>query len=153
MIEEVVTTGTPGGASIRKLDASFSITTLNDDEIARVSPVSTADLMKTIPGLWVESSGGVSGANIDVRGFPDGSDASFVTVSMNGMPVYPAPPLSFMENSSLFRVDETIGGAYVEMDLGNGCSFTDRFALTTDTLGYVPDSRAPPKRRVNENLI
>ncbi|MCX2832622.1 TonB-dependent receptor [Microbulbifer thermotolerans] len=108
VIEEVVTTGTPGGASIRKLDASFSITTLNDDEIAKVSPTSTADLMKSIPGLWVESSGGVSGANIDVRGFPGGSDAPFVTVSLNGLPVYPAPTLSFLENSSLFRIDETI---------------------------------------------
>jgi len=108
VMEEVVTTGTPGGASIRKLDASFSITTLSDDEISKVSPASTADLMKSIPGLWVESSGGVSGANIDVRGFPGGSDAPFVTVSLNGLPVYPAPTLSFLENSSLFRVDETI---------------------------------------------
>lgn len=108
VVEEVITTGTPGGASIRKLDASFSITTMSDEDIARASPASTADLMKTIPGLWVESSGGVSGANIDVRGFPGGSDAPFVTVSMNGLPVYPAATLSFMENSSLFRVDETI---------------------------------------------
>ena len=36
VMEEVVTTGTPGGASIRKLDASFSITTLSDDEIALI---------------------------------------------------------------------------------------------------------------------
>ncbi|WP_444922517.1 TonB-dependent receptor [Microbulbifer sp. CnH-101-G] len=108
VMEEVITTGTPGGAGIRKLDASFSITTLSDDEIGKASPSSTADLLKSIPGLWVESSGGVSGANIDVRGFPGGSDAPFVTVSMNGLPLYPAPTLSFMENSSLFRVDETI---------------------------------------------
>ncbi|WP_444924784.1 TonB-dependent receptor [Microbulbifer sp. DLAB2-AF] len=108
VIEEVITTGTPGGAGIKKLDASFSITTLSDDEIGKASPSSTADLLKSIPGLWVESSGGVSGANIDVRGFPGGSDAPFVTVSMNGLPLYPAPTLSFMENSSLFRVDETI---------------------------------------------
>jgi len=108
LIEEVITTGTPGGAGMRKLDASFSITTLSDDDIGKASPSSTADLLKSIPGLWVESSGGVSGANIDVRGFPGGSDAPFVTVSMNGLPLYPAPTLSFMENSSLFRVDETI---------------------------------------------
>ncbi|WP_226649218.1 TonB-dependent receptor [Microbulbifer variabilis] len=108
VIEEVITTGTPGGAGIKKLDASFSITTLSDDEIGKASPSSTADLLKSIPGLWVESSGGVSGANIDVRGFPGGSDAPFVTVSMNGLPLYPAPTLSFLENSSLFRVDETI---------------------------------------------
>ncbi|WP_445356133.1 TonB-dependent receptor [Microbulbifer sp. EKSA008] len=108
VMEEVITTGTPGGAGMRKLDASFSITTLSDDEISKASPSSTADLLKSVPGLWVESSGGVSGANIDVRGFPGGSDAPFVTVSMNGLPLYPAPTLSFLENSSLFRVDETI---------------------------------------------
>ncbi|MFA0790850.1 TonB-dependent receptor [Microbulbifer echini] len=108
MIEEVITTGTPGGTGVRKLEASFSVTTLGDDEIGKASPSSTADLLKSIPGLWVESSGGVSGANIDVRGFPGGSDAPFVTVSMNGLPLYPAPTLSFLENSSLFRVDDTI---------------------------------------------
>lgn len=107
-IEEMIVTGTPGGASLRKFDASFAISTVSEEEIAQVAPASTADLLKTIPGVWVESSGGVSGANIFVRGFPSGGDADFVTVAINGLPVYPAPTLSFMENSTLFRIDETI---------------------------------------------
>lgn len=108
IVEEVIVTGTPGGAEMKRFDASFAISTISDEEIKQVSPASTADLLKTIPGVWVESSGGVSGANIFVRGFPSGGDADFVTVSVNGLPVYPAPTLSFMENSTLFRVDETI---------------------------------------------
>ncbi|MFC6979950.1 hypothetical protein [Microbulbifer taiwanensis] len=38
--------------------------------------------------------------------------------------------------------DGSIGGAYVELDLGDGWSLTDRFALTSgnaDTLGFVPN--------------
>lgn len=107
-VEEVIVTGTPGGASVKKFDASFAISTVDDEEIKQVSPASTADLLKTIPGVWVESSGGVSGANIFVRGLPSGGDADFVTVAINGSAIYPAPTLSFMENSTLFRVDETI---------------------------------------------
>lgn len=107
-IEEMIVTGTPGGASLRKFDASFAISTVSEEEITQVAPASTADLLKTIPGVWVESSGGISGANIFVRGFPSGGDADFVTVAINGLPVYPAPTLSFMENSTPFRIDETI---------------------------------------------
>lgn len=107
-IEELIVTGTPGGASVKRFDASFAISTVDDAEIKQVSPASTADLLKTIPGVWVESSGGVSGANIFVRGLPSGGDADFVTVAINGLAIFPAPTLSFMENSTLFRVDETI---------------------------------------------
>ena len=107
-VEELIVTGTPGGASVRRFDASFAISTVSDEEIQQVAPASTADLLKTIPGVWVESSGGVSGANIFVRGLPSGGDADFVTVAINGLALYPAPTLSFMENSTLFRVDETI---------------------------------------------
>lgn len=107
-IEEVVVTGTPGGTEIRKLDASFAITTISAESMKLKSPNSTADLLKSVPGVWVESSGGIAGANIFVRGFPSGGDAPFVTVGLNGMPVFPPPTLSFLENSTLFRIDETI---------------------------------------------
>lgn len=107
-IDEVIVTGTANGEAIRKLDASFAISTVSDADIAQVAPSSTADLLKTVPGVWVESSGGVAGANVFVRGFPSGGDADFLTLSINGLPVYPAPSLSFLENTTLFRIDETI---------------------------------------------
>jgi iron complex outermembrane recepter protein len=106
--EVIIVSGTPGGLGIRKIDASFAVTNLDASDIEKLAPKSTADLFKAIPGVWVESSGGESGANVFVRGFPGGGDAPFLTISMQGSPIYPAPTLSFLENSQLFRVDETI---------------------------------------------
>ena len=108
VIEEIITIGTPGGAGIPKRDVSFAVTVLDGGEIERFAPKSTADLLKAIPGVWVESSGGVSGANIDVRGLPGGSDAPFVTMTLNGVPLFGTEMLSFFEQSTIFRVDETI---------------------------------------------
>lgn len=107
-IEEIITTGTPGGGEMRKLDASFSITTADAGDIQKFAPKSTADLLKIVPGVWTESSGGVSGANVFVRGFPGGGDAPFLTIQLNGSPVFPPPTLSFLENTTLFRIDETV---------------------------------------------
>ncbi len=107
-IEEVIVTGTAGGAELRKFDASFAITTTSADEISMYQPESTADLLKLVPGVWSESSGGVSGANVMVRGFPGGGDAPFLTLQVNGSPIYPPPTLSFLENTTLFRLDETV---------------------------------------------
>lgn len=107
-IEEIIVTGTAGGAELRKFDASFAITTASADEISMYQPESTADLLKLVPGVWAESSGGVSGANVMVRGFPGGGDAPFLTVQVNGSPIYPPPTLSFLENTTLFRLDETV---------------------------------------------
>ncbi len=110
VIEEIITVGTPGGSGVERQQASFAITTIDPEEIAKFSPKSTADLFKSIPGVWAESSGGVAGANIDVRGLPGGSDAPFVTLAINGSPIYGTEMLSFFEQSSIFRVDETISG-------------------------------------------
>ncbi|MGH8193976.1 MAG: TonB-dependent receptor [Woeseiaceae bacterium] len=107
-VEEIVVTGTAGGAEILKFDASFAITTMSDEDITKYSPQSTADLLKLVPGVWSESSGGVAGANVMVRGFPGGGDAPYLTVQVNGAPIYPPPSLAFMENTTLFRIDETV---------------------------------------------
>ncbi|HEX2138270.1 MAG TPA: TonB-dependent receptor plug domain-containing protein, partial [Woeseiaceae bacterium] len=107
-VEQIIVTGTPGGSEMLKLDASFAITTIDDEQIDRFSPTSTADLLKMVPGVWAESSGGVAGANVFVRGFPGSGDAPFLTVQLNGSPIFPPPTLSFLENTSIFRIDETI---------------------------------------------
>lgn len=107
-LERIVVTGTPSGTPVRKVDTSFAITNMSEDDIKRLAPKSTADIFKAVPGVWAESSGGVSGANIFVRGFPGGGDAPFVTVQLQGVPIFTPPTLSFLENSTLFRMDETI---------------------------------------------
>src|SRR6202165_1458924 len=123
-LDEIVVTGTAEAKGIRKLDASFSITTASLEEIRDVNPSSSADLLKIVPGIWAESSGGESGANIELSGFPGGGDAPYVTYQLNGSPVFPVPTLSFMENSSLFRLDESIERAEV-LQGGPGVVFSN----------------------------
>lgn len=108
LLEEIIVTGVARSEGLKKLDASFSITTADAQQIAEQQPASTADLLKIVPGVWVESSSGTSGANIDVRGFPGGGDAPFITVQLDGSAIFPPPTLSFLENSTLFRLDDTV---------------------------------------------
>jgi iron complex outermembrane receptor protein len=105
--EEIIVTGTAGGG-INRQDAAFAITSINADAINRAAPNSTADLFKVIPGVSAESSGGQNGANIFVRGYPSGGDAEFVTLTVQGVPFFSPPTLSFLENTQLIRIDETI---------------------------------------------
>ena len=68
-IQTVVVTGTAAASGVRKLDASYSITTANEEQLKSAAPSSTADLLKIVPGIFAEATGGVAGANIAVRGF------------------------------------------------------------------------------------
>ena len=105
---DIVVTGTADRAGIRKLDASYSISSATAEQIREVQPTSTADLLKIVPGVWVESSGGVTGANVFIRGFPSTGDAPFLTVEMEGSPIIAPSSLSFLEDSSIFRIDDTV---------------------------------------------
>ena len=105
--EDIIVVGTAGGGT-RRQDAAFAVTTLSNDAIERAAPNSTADLLRTVPGVMAESSGGQNGANIFVRGYPSGGDAQFVTFQLGGVPIFPPSTLSFLENSQLIRLDETV---------------------------------------------
>src|SRR2546429_1877508 len=73
------------------------------------NPASTAEIYKLSPGVWPEASGGQTGVNIDVAGFPlGGGDSPYFTTMVQGTPVYGSPNLSFMDNSSMFRMDDTV---------------------------------------------
>ncbi|MGP9802769.1 TonB-dependent receptor [Rheinheimera sp. NSM] len=107
-IEQIVVTGKASGMSGFKVDTSYAITNVSAENIGRLAPKSTAELFTVVPGVWAESSGGIAGANVFVRGFPSTGDAPFLTIQLNGAPIFPPPTLSFLENSSIFRLDETV---------------------------------------------
>ena len=124
-LDEVVVTGTPTSSGVKKLDASFEITTASLEEIKDAQPSSAADLLKIVPGVWAESSGGEAGANIELAGFPGGGDAPYVTYQINGSPIFPhSGNISFMDNSSLFRIDESVERAEV-LQGGPGVVFSN----------------------------
>ncbi|HEY7642224.1 MAG TPA: hypothetical protein VH814_21000, partial [Steroidobacteraceae bacterium] len=107
-LETVVVTGSAISSGVKKLEASYNIVTANEDEIRNANPKSTADLLKISPGLWPESTGGQTGANIEIAGFPGGGDAPYFTTQLMSSPLYGMPTLSFFETTSIFRLDDTI---------------------------------------------
>jgi outer membrane receptor protein involved in Fe transport len=107
-LEQVVVTGNAATGGLKKIDTSYTVTTATAEQIKMANPKSTADLLKIAPGLWPESTGGQTGANIEIAGFPGGGDAPFNTVQMMGSPVYGMPTLSFFEQTSIFRLDDTV---------------------------------------------
>lgn len=105
-LQEVVVTAT--ATRITKLNASYNIVTADRNLIKQSNPLSSADVLKLAPGIWPEASGGQTGANIEVAGLPSGGDSPFFTNMIEGLPLYGMPNLSFMDSSSLFRLDDTI---------------------------------------------
>lgn len=106
-LDEIVVTAT--AQAVKKLDASYNIVSLSLDEIKMANPASAAEIFKLSPGVWPEASGGQTGVNIDVAGFPNGGgDSPFFSVMLQGSPVYGAAYLSFLDSSSLVRFDDTV---------------------------------------------
>jgi outer membrane receptor protein involved in Fe transport len=106
-LQEVVVTATAAG--VKKLDASYNIVSLSQNDIAMANPQAASDIYKMSPGVWPENSGGQTGVNIDVAGFPNGGgDSPYFTTMIQGSPVYGSPFLSFMDNSSFVRMDDTV---------------------------------------------
>ncbi len=106
-LETIVVTGSASGG-VKKLEASYNIVTADAEEIRQANPKSTADLLKISPGMWPETTGGQTGANIEIAGFPGGGDAPYFSTLLMGSPLYGMPTLSFFETTSIFRLDDTV---------------------------------------------
>lgn len=104
--DTIIVTGRVGSGDLRKSEASYAITTLSDDRLRLEAPLSVADIFKSVPGFWVESSGGEASNNIRVRGIPrDGYSA--IGLFEDGLPVQHDPGLGFLNADQSFRFDET----------------------------------------------
>ncbi|HVE81941.1 MAG TPA: TonB-dependent receptor, partial [Myxococcales bacterium] len=102
--EVVVTAQVPD----RKIKSSSAITVLDQQEIQARAPQSTADVMRTVPGFYVESSGGEVGGNLFVRGLPADGSFRYVAIMEDGMPVYDSTELFFVNSDIFVRLDHNI---------------------------------------------
>lgn len=103
--DTVVVTGTATRRS--KVKASYSITTIDEESLRMQAPTSVTEAMKSVPGFWVESSGGEASGNIRARGIPVDGYGS-VTLLEDGIPVQHDPSLGYLNADQSFRIDETI---------------------------------------------
>jgi len=107
-LTEIVVTGAPTARGMLKQEASYAITTISEQAMRDVQANNAADLTRLVPGMWAETTGGVSGPNVDVRGFPTTGDTPWVTVQLDGLSIYPISTLSWMDNFTPFRYDDTV---------------------------------------------
>jgi len=141
-LEEVIVTGVAGGAALKQ-DATFSINTLNSEEIARLAPISTADLLQNIPGIFAEgSSAGEASNNITVRGLPVTGGYRYAPQLIDGLPWFEEPEVQFMNNDTAARGDlmtervEVVKGGVSGVLYSNGLGATVNHITRTGTQDF-----------------
>ncbi len=89
-----------------KKNATFSINTLSAEDIQRLAPMSTADLLGNLPGIYAEgSTAGEASNNITVRGLPVVGGFRFAPQLIDGLPAYEEPEAPFLNNDVFVRDD------------------------------------------------
>jgi outer membrane receptor protein involved in Fe transport len=103
-LEQVVVTGTATRTS--KMKQSLSVSTLDSTQLERTGATSAAELLRAIPGVRSESSGGEGNANITVRGVPLSAGGSrYVQMQEDGLPVLMFGDIAFGTADQFLRSD------------------------------------------------
>ena len=106
-LDEIIVTGRAGVEQRTKVQTSYSVTNIDQERLRLQGPTSVTESLKSVPGFWVEASGGEASGNIRARGIPmDGF--SSITLLEDGIPVQNDPALGYLNADQAFRLDETI---------------------------------------------
>ena len=115
----IIVTAVARGQNV--LDSSVSVSSLNSDTIVDLAPRSSAELIRQIPGIRSESSGGDGNANIAVRGLPVASGgAKFLQLQEDGLPILEFGDITFGNADIFLRADYNV--ARVEAVRGGSAS-------------------------------
>jgi outer membrane receptor protein involved in Fe transport len=107
-LSEVVVTGVVNPAS--KLASSVSISSLDIGEMEKLTPRTTAEIFRTIPGVRSEASAGEGNTNITVRGVPISAGGSkYLQLQEDGLPVLQFGDIAFATADIFLRADRTVG--------------------------------------------
>lgn len=106
-LNEVVVTARAGASMRNKLATSYSVTNIGYNALSLQAPTSVTETLKSVPGFWVESSGGEAGGNVRARGVPVDGYGS-IQLLEDGVPVQHDPALGYLNADQAFRFDETI---------------------------------------------
>ena len=103
-LDRVVVTGTAVARS--KMEQSVSVSTIDGESIIRSGAQSAAEVLRSVPGLRSESSGGEGNANITARGVPISAGGSrYVSIHEDGLPVLLIGDAAFATPDMFTRVD------------------------------------------------
>jgi len=103
-LQEIVVTASAN--RVTKMDASISVSTLDTAQLQALQPTSAADVLRDIPGIRAEASGGEGNANVAVRGLPIASGgAKYVQFQEDGLPVLEYGDIAFATPDTFMRID------------------------------------------------
>jgi outer membrane receptor protein involved in Fe transport len=106
-LDAVVVTGT--STKLSKMKQSVSVSSLDSEQIEKTGATSAAELLRSVPGLRAESSGGEGNANITVRGVPiSAGGARYVQLQEDGLPVLLFGDIAFGTADQFLRADYNI---------------------------------------------
>jgi catecholate siderophore receptor len=106
-LNEVIVTGRAGALNRTKLQTSYSVTSIGYNALSLQGPTSVTETLKSVPGFWVEASGGEASGNVRARGVPVDGFGS-IQLLEDGIPVQHDPALGYLNGDQAFRFDETI---------------------------------------------
>jgi outer membrane receptor protein involved in Fe transport len=107
-LPDIVVTGRAIEAPLDQTELSYAVTQIDAGMLARKGPLSTADLIKQVPGFWVEATGGEASNNVRSRGIPTDGYSS-VALLEDGLPVQYDGGLGYLNTDQIYRVDPTVG--------------------------------------------
>ncbi len=103
-LDAVVVTGTSTAKS--KMRSSVAISSIESDSVGAVTAASSTDLLRGVPGIRAEASGGESNANVAVRGIPvSAGGARYIQFQEDGLPVLQFGDIAFATPDTWMRAD------------------------------------------------
>jgi len=85
-LKVTVTTGATG-KNISILKSSVAVSVITEEKISRNAPFGLADALKSVPGFYVQESGGQTSNSIGIRGLPASQHFEFISVHEDGLAV------------------------------------------------------------------
>ncbi len=121
-LDQVIVTSS--GSQKRKIESSVAVSTVSAKQLGQRPPMNSTDMLKAIPGLSPESSGGDGPGSVRVRGLPGGGYV-FMGVMEDGLPVLPTGFSTIPSADQYYKIDltiknvEAIRGGHAAMVLAN----------------------------------
>lgn len=120
-LQEIVVTGT--AAKVSKMRSSVSISTLDAGQLRQTGADSASDILRSVPGVLAQSSGGEGNANITARGLPLSGGAKLMLFLEDGLPVLGFGDIDFATSDTFVRADFTLDRVEVIRG-GSAATFT-----------------------------
>ena len=117
--EEIIVTAVARGQN--RIESSVSVSAIGAEAITKLNAPSSADLIRQIPGIRSEASGGEGNANIAVRGIPVSTGgARYIQLQEDGLPILEFGDIIFGNADNFLRADRSV--ARVEAVRGGSAS-------------------------------